>query len=115
MATKQIVSFAPISAFPKASNVGRRLKGKKTFLEPKADDQPSKSRISWARLLKRVFNIDVETCHLCAGQMKIIASIEDPQVIKKILEHLDLPSKPPMPWPARGPPQRPIDPLSRQN
>ena len=73
--------------------------------EPKADDQPS-NRISWARLLKRVFNIDIETCHLCGGQMKIIAAIEDPSVIKKILEHLDPPSRPPMPWPARGPPPR---------
>lgn len=72
--------------------------------ELKTDDQPSKSRISWARLLKRVFGIDVEICHLCGGQMKIIAAIEDPQVIKKILEHLGLPNKPPIPWPARGPP-----------
>jgi hypothetical protein len=75
----------------------------------KPDDQPSKSRISWARLLKRVFNVDIETCNLCGGRMKIIVSIEDPQVIKKILEHLGLPSKPPMPWPARGPPQRADD------
>jgi len=72
---------------------------------PKTDDQLAKSRISWARLLKRVIEIDFETCHQCSGQMKIIAAIEDPSVIKKILEHLGLPSKPPMPWPARGPPQ----------
>ena len=75
----------------------------------KEDNQPAKSRISWARLLKRVFGIDVETCHLCGGKMKIIAAIEDPPVIKKILEHLGLPTKPPMPWPARGPPQRADD------
>lgn len=84
-------------------------KPKAELYEPKANEQPSKSRISWARLLKRVFNIDVETCLLCAGQMKIIAAIEDPPVIKKILEHLGLPSKPPMPWPARGPPQKTDD------
>jgi hypothetical protein len=71
---------------------------------PDADDQPSNSRISWARLLKRVFNIDLQTCHLCSGQMKIIAAIEDPPIIKKILEHLGLPHKPPRTWPARGPP-----------
>lgn len=35
----------------------------------------SKSRISWARLLKRVFNIDVAKCNKCRGQMKIIAAI----------------------------------------
>ena len=63
-----------------------------------------KSNFTWARLLKRVFDIDVETCSRCGGKMKIIASIEDPRVIKKILSHLGLPSKPPMPWPARGPP-----------
>jgi hypothetical protein len=35
----------------------------------------SKSRISWARLLKRVFNIDVSKCNKCSGQIKIIAAI----------------------------------------
>jgi Putative transposase len=70
---------------------------------PEAEAPAAKSRISWARLLKRV-NIDVETCPMCAGLMKIIAAIEDPPVIKKILEHLGLPTKPPVPWPARGPP-----------
>ena len=36
--------------------------------------------------------------------MKIIAAIEDPHVIKKVLSHLGLPTKAPTPWPARGPP-----------
>jgi hypothetical protein len=39
--------------------------------------------------LKRVFNIDIETCSECGGAVKIIASIEDPAVINKILTHLD--------------------------
>ena len=74
--------------------------------EPAVNDvQPSKSRITWARLLKRVFAIDVETCHLCGSKMKIIACIEDPPVIRKILDHLGLPTKPPVVWPARGPPK----------
>ena len=60
--------------------------------------------MGWARLLKRVFNIDVETCGTCGGKMKIIAAVEDPQVIKKILDHLGLPSTPPLATPARGPP-----------
>lgn len=87
--------------------------------KPKAEPVPedsdrhrSNSRISWARLLKRVFNIDAETCHLCSGKMKIIAAIEEPEVIKKILSHLGLPTKPPEPWPARGPPAP--DPLEPQ-
>jgi hypothetical protein len=43
----------------------------------------------WAQRLKRVFNIDIETCSECGGAVKIIASIEDPAVIRKILAHLD--------------------------
>jgi len=39
--------------------------------------------------LKRVFNIYIETCEHCGGAVKVIASIEDPAVIKQILEHLD--------------------------
>ena len=38
--------------------------------------------------LKRVFNIDIETCERCAGHVKIIACIEDPAVIERILAHL---------------------------
>jgi len=69
----------------------------------------SKSRVTWARLLKRVFNIDVSKCNKCSGNMKIIAAIEDPKVIKKILAHLGLPTKAPTPWPARGPPEQLYD------
>jgi len=44
--------------------------------------------MTWALRLKRVFNIDIETCQECSGQVKIIACIEDPVVIRKILAHL---------------------------
>jgi len=43
----------------------------------------------WAQRLKRVFNIDIANCEHCGGTVKIIASIEDPVVIRRILEHLD--------------------------
>jgi len=62
--------------------------------------------MTWAKRLKRVFDIDIETCSECGGDVKIavpahpcahgisasmhvIASIEDPAVIRKILAHLD--------------------------
>ena len=56
--------------------------------------------MAWAQRLKRVFNIDIEVCTQCGGPVKVIptalatfagqalASIEDPDVIKKILDHL---------------------------
>lgn len=43
--------------------------------------------MTWAQRLKRVFNIDIETCNHCGGAVKIIADIEDPAVIEKILTH----------------------------
>ena len=56
--------------------------------------------MSWARLLKRVFDIDVEHCPNCAGALKIIAAIEDPPVIVKILSHLGLPNPRPTALPS---------------
>ena len=44
--------------------------------------------MNWAQRLKRVFDIDVETCNQCGGAVKVIA-FEDPVVIKKIRDHLD--------------------------
>jgi hypothetical protein len=45
--------------------------------------------MSWARRLKRVFGIEIEGCARCGGRLRIIASIEEPQVIAKILSHLE--------------------------
>ena len=44
--------------------------------------------MTWAQRLKRVFGIDIETCSECGGVVKVIACIEDPTVIEKILVHL---------------------------
>jgi hypothetical protein len=44
--------------------------------------------MNWARRLKRVFGIDIEGCARCGGKLAIIASIEEPQIIAKILAHL---------------------------
>jgi hypothetical protein len=46
--------------------------------------------MTWAQRLKRVFAIEIEKCDKCGGEVKIIASIEDPDVIEKILKHLGL-------------------------
>ncbi len=44
--------------------------------------------MTWAQRLKRVFNIDISTCDACGCAVRVIASIEDPVVIKQILAHL---------------------------
>ena len=66
------------------------------------DEPPSSAqrRLSWALLLKRVFEIDMTTCSKCGGPLTIIAAIIDPAVIAKILAHLGLPT--------RAPPRAPV-------
>jgi hypothetical protein len=59
------------------------------------------ARMSWACLLKRVFDIDMQHCSNCGGRLKIIAAIVDPAVITKILTHLQLPARAPPRSPAR--------------
>ncbi len=54
-----------------------------------------------ARLLKRVFDIDIEHCPHCGARLKIIATIEDPAVIVSILTHLGVPARAPPRSPAR--------------
>jgi hypothetical protein len=44
--------------------------------------------MSWAQRLKRVFGIDIDLCTRCGGKLEVIASIEEPDVIAKILAHL---------------------------
>ena len=58
--------------------------------------QARPQRISWARLLKRVFDIDMQHCPNCgAGELRIIAVILERPVIEKILSHLGLDPQPP--------------------
>jgi hypothetical protein len=50
-------------------------------------------------LLKRVFEIDMEHCPNCGGELQIIAAILERPVIQKILDHLGLdPQRPPKGW-----------------
>ena len=60
------------------------------------------ARISWARLLTRVFEIDLAHCPNCGGTLKIIAAIVEPPVIERILTHLGLQARAPPRAPARG-------------
>ncbi|MDQ3566384.1 MAG: transposase [Pseudomonadota bacterium] len=67
-----IVASAPVSATNAAE------------VHPNTAHHSAPARINWARLLKRVFDIDIERCLRCGGTLKIIAAIEDPPVIAKI-------------------------------
>jgi hypothetical protein len=57
-----------------------------------------------------VFGIVIECCASCGGKLKIIATIEEPQLIAKILSHLQRAApeqnQSELPLWARGPPVR---------
>jgi len=57
---------------------------------------------NWARLLGRVFALDMATCPFCrGGSLRIIAAITQESVIIRILRHLKLTSVPPPIAPTR--------------
>lgn len=83
--------FAPNSKHRALVTPGKRGKGNKSTATGETQDQTPIERraaMTWAQRLKRVFNIDIETCSVCGGAVKVIACIEDPVVIRKILDHL---------------------------
>jgi hypothetical protein len=69
----------------------KRGKGSQRVTEGQDEKTPAQRHVAmtWAQRLKRVFNIDVETCRVCGGAAKVIACIEDPVVIKTILAHVE--------------------------
>ena len=44
----------------------------------------------WAEMIRKVYEIDPLLCPRCGGRMRIIAFIEDPKAIDKIIGHLKL-------------------------
>jgi hypothetical protein len=55
---------------------------------------------SWAALMHRAFGIDVLACAQCGGRLRLIATLHDPAVIRKILAYLALAHSGQSPGPA---------------
>jgi len=98
--------------YSNAARGKRRKKEAQRALHPTHGDHPREGdsqaerfshqrRRSWARLLKKIYEVDSLRCPHCGSEMHIIAWIEQPEVIRKILQHLSL-------WerPQRSPPPR---------
>ena len=65
-------------------------------LEVEDDNCSSKQkRISWAKLLSRVFALDMSNCEHCGGDMKAISAVMKQDVVVKVLTHLGLPARAP--------------------
>ena len=72
------------------------------------EEQPNKplAPMTWTQRLKRVFAIDIETCPVCGGNLRVIACIEDPEVIARILDHVRQRDGTELPQQPRAPPTR---------
>ena len=69
--------------------------------EDAPDDAGRARRLTWAKLLKRVFAVDVLSCARCGGPMHVVAFIGEERVARRILEHLGLPARAPPRGPGR--------------
>ena len=103
--------FAPNSKYRARVTPAKRGRGGQCVKEGREEPTAAELRaaMTWAQRLKRVFGIDIETCPACGGAVGIIACIEDPGVIDKILTQLDTQLAEPsasMRPPCWAPPQR---------
>ena len=48
----------------------------------------TRAKATWARLIRKVYEADPLVCPKCKGPMRVIALIDDPTVVRRILEHL---------------------------
>jgi hypothetical protein len=65
---------------------------------------PKHEAMSWMQRLKRVFGIEIVQCGRCGGRLEVIASIEDPTLIERILAHVRQRSEEDLPLPLGPPP-----------
>ncbi len=96
-------SVAAATAVPAAAISGRGPVSPDPALPPAG--APRSRHRSWAELLRRVFAVDVLACPRCGGRMRVIALIDDPSVVRRILAHLGIlgdASPPRGPWPRRA-------------
>jgi Putative transposase len=99
--------FAPHAALRAAITPAGRGRGSRQR-DAAEGARPRHVAMSWMQRLKRVFAIEIERCRRCGGRLEVIASIEDPALIERILAHVrqraedDLPR---LSVGARAPPQ----------
>jgi hypothetical protein len=97
--------FAPHHALRAAITPAGRGRGARHTAAERA--APKHLAMTWMQRLKRVFAIQIETCRRCGGKLKVIASIEEPELIERILAHLEQRTEAPpprSPFAARAPP-----------
>ena len=63
-------------------------------VSPEEDSPPTRSRASWARLVRRIYEVDPLLCPRCKGALELISVLVDAKVVDAILRHLDVTDQP---------------------
>jgi hypothetical protein len=102
--------LAPNHRWRELVTPARRGKGVKSIANAEVRTAAERhAAMTWAQRLKRVFNIEIEVCSRCGGSARVIACIENQDVIDRILDHLrqkeqETPTRPLLVPPSRAPP-----------
>ena len=76
---------------------------KKGFGKAQGEDGERLAKNStWARLLARIFKVDVGHCQKCGAAMRLVAAVHDPAGVARYLRHIGLEAHPPPVAPARS-------------
>ncbi len=78
----------------------------RTPLRQDDDEFTRSARLTWAKLIHRVYEVDPLLCPFCGAEMKILAFILDFGTARAIRKSLKLPAQEPEPL-AHGPPREP--------
>jgi len=100
-----VVGEEPIAVGGEEDAVRRLLRQRTVPHRPgKRRQGQARPRYSWAQLLARVFLIDVLLCPHCGGRRRLLASIHDPESIRRVLAAMGLTAEVPVLAAPRGPP-----------
>ena len=50
-------------------------------------------RIPWSVLLRRTFDVDVLECAKCHGRLRVFGAVDDPALVRALLEELSIPTR----------------------
>jgi hypothetical protein len=72
-------------------SVGRRAQWQRVPHRPGKRRRGGWRYYTWASLLRRAFGVDVLTCPRCGGTRRLLAAIQDPDSIERVLRAMKLP------------------------
>lgn len=85
-------------------SVGRRVQRQRVPHRPGKRRRGGLRYYTWASLLRRAFGLEVLTCPRCGGVRRLLAAIQDPDSIERVLRAMGLSFEVPELAPARAPP-----------